>query len=72
MAQSVKIILKDDLEGRPADETLRFGLDSRQYEIVLSTANAEKLQVLCTYAASDRRAQSKSTRGYRAPSLLRR
>lgn len=72
MAQSVKIILEDDLEGSPVDETVRFGLDSRQYEIDLSTANAEKLQVLCPYAASGRRAQSKYTRGYRAPSLLRR
>ncbi|HBD6104318.1 TPA: Lsr2 family protein, partial [Shigella flexneri] len=40
MAQSVQIILEDDLEGGPAEETVQFGLDGRQYEIDLSTANA--------------------------------
>ena len=44
MAQSVQIILEDDLEGGPAEETVQFGLDGRQYEIDLSTANAEKLR----------------------------
>ena len=63
MAQSVQIILEDDLEGGPADETVQFGLDGRQYEIDLSTANAEKLrEALRPYAAAGRRAQSKSTR----------
>ena len=63
MAQSVKIILEDDIEGGPADETVQFGLDGRQYEIDLSTANAEKLrEALRPYAAAGRRAQSKSTR----------
>ena len=27
MAQKVRIILEDDLDGGPADETIRFGLD---------------------------------------------
>ena len=63
MAQSVRIILEDDLEGGPAEETVQFGLDGRQYEIDLSTANAEKLrEALRPYAAAGRRAQSKSTR----------
>lgn len=63
MAQSVQIILEDDLEGGPADETVQFGVDSRQYEIDLSTTNAEKLrEALCPYAASGRRAQGKPTR----------
>lgn len=63
MARSVQIILEDDLEGGPADETVQFGLDGRQYEIDLSTANAEKLrEALRPYAAAGRRAQSKSTR----------
>lgn len=68
MAQSVQIILEDDLESGPADGALQFGLGGRQYEIDLS----EKLQALRLYAASGRRAQSKYTRGYRAPFLLRR
>ena len=63
MAQSVKIILEDDLEGGPADETIHFGLDGRQYEIDLSTANAEKLrEALRPYAAAGRRAPAKSSR----------
>ena len=40
MAQKVRIILEDDLDGGPADETVRFGLDGGQYEIDLSNANA--------------------------------
>lgn len=63
MAQSVQIILEDDLEGGPADETVQFGVDGQQYEIDLSTANAEKLrEALRPYAAAGRRAQAKSTR----------
>ena len=63
MAQSVQIILEDDLEGGPADETVQFGLDGRQYEIDLSTANAEKLrEALRPYAAAGRRTQGKPTR----------
>ncbi|MUN64657.1 Lsr2 family protein [Kocuria sediminis] len=69
MAQSVKIILEDDLEGGPADETVQFSLDGRQYEIDLSTANAEKLrEALRPYAAAGRRAQSKPTRTTTSPS----
>ncbi|MGQ1799012.1 histone-like nucleoid-structuring protein Lsr2 [Kocuria oceani] len=63
MAQSVQIILEDDLEGGPAEETLQFGLDGRQYEIDLSTANAEKLrEALRPFVASGRRAQGKTAR----------
>lgn len=40
MAQKVKIILEDDLDGGPADETVRFGLDGGSFEIDLSSANA--------------------------------
>jgi len=70
MAQSVKIILEDDLEGGPAEETVQFGLDGRQYEIDLSTANAEKLrEALRPFAAAGRRAQSKSTRATGARSF---
>ena len=59
----MQIILEDDLEGGPAEETVQFGLDGRQYEIDLSTANAEKLrEALRPYAAAGRRAQGKSPR----------
>jgi hypothetical protein len=44
MAQKVKIILVDDLDGGSADETVRFGLDGVGYEIDLSSANAAELR----------------------------
>ena len=44
MAQRVKIILEDDLDGSPAEETVTFGLDGVTYEIDLSTDNAAKLR----------------------------
>jgi hypothetical protein len=67
MAQSVQIILEDDLEGGEADETVQFALDGKDYEIDLSTANAEKLrEALRPYAAAGRkagRAQAHGTGG---------
>ena len=60
MAQTVKIILEDDLDGGPADETVRFGLDGAQYEIDLSSANADKLRAaIRPYVGKARRAQAK-------------
>jgi hypothetical protein len=40
MAQKVTVELHDDLDGGPADETVRFGVDSAEYEIDLSKKNA--------------------------------
>src|SRR5215471_9887544 len=40
MAQRVTVELEDDLDGGPADETLRFGLDIAEYEIDLNAKNA--------------------------------
>jgi hypothetical protein len=40
MAQKVTVTLQDDLDGGPADETVRFGLSGAEYEIDLSTKNA--------------------------------
>jgi hypothetical protein len=65
MAQSVQIILEDDLEGGAADETVQFSLDGKDYEIDLATANAEKLrEALRPYATAGRKAgrtQARST-----------
>lgn len=44
MAQRVKIVLTDDIDGGDADETITFALDGNTYEIDLSTANAAKLR----------------------------
>jgi hypothetical protein len=40
MAQKITIALEDDLDGGPADETVRFTLGPAAYEIDLSTKNA--------------------------------
>ncbi|MFI7484076.1 Lsr2 family protein [Kocuria sp. M1R5S2] len=44
MAQKVEVHLEDDLDGGPADDTVTFVLDGKDYEIDLSTTNAEKLR----------------------------
>ena len=44
MAQIREIRLVDDLDGEVADETVEFGVDGKNYEIDLSTANAKKLR----------------------------
>lgn len=64
MAQKVKIILEDDLEGGAADETVRFGLDGGQFEIDLTSENAAKLRdAIRPYAAKARRVQSRNSGG---------
>ena len=40
MAQKITVALEDDIDGGPADETVRFGLGGTEYEIDLSTKNA--------------------------------
>ena len=44
MAQRVKIILEDDLDGSQADETVTFGLDGVTYEIDLSADERRALR----------------------------
>ena len=40
MTTKITVVLEDDLDGGPADETVRFGIDGTGYEIDLSTTNA--------------------------------
>jgi nucleoid-associated protein Lsr2 len=40
MAQKVTVALEDDLDGGPAEETVRFGFDGAAYEIDLSGKSA--------------------------------
>lgn len=44
MAQKITVALEDDLDGGPADETVRFGIGAAAYEIDLSTKNARALR----------------------------
>jgi Lsr2 len=43
-AQRVTVELEDDLDGGPADETLRFGLGGLDYEIDLSKKNDSRFR----------------------------
>jgi hypothetical protein len=44
MATKVDVILEDDLDGGPAEETMRFGLGGAEYEIDLNEKNANKFR----------------------------
>lgn len=73
MAQIREIRLVDDLSGDVADETIEFGLDGKNYEIDLTTANAKKLRdVLADYVGSARRANTGRRRGSSSNSAARR
>ena len=70
MAQKVEVHLEDDLDGGPADDTVTFRLDGKDYEIDLSASNAEKLrEALRPYAAAGRKVTRRSgtrSTGHRA------
>jgi hypothetical protein len=56
MATKTVTELVDDIDGKPADETVSFGLDGVQYEIDLATDNAEALrEALSPWAEAARR-----------------
>jgi hypothetical protein len=56
MARRVIHELIDDIDGKPADESVAFALDGVQYTIDLSTANAKKLRdALATFVAGGQR-----------------
>lgn len=44
MARTTKVILTDDIDGSPADETVSFSLDGVSYEIDLTSDNAARLR----------------------------
>ena len=68
MAQQVNIVLVDDIDGSPAEETVSFALDGKEYDIDLSTKNAAKLRdAIAPYIGHARRASGRR-RGGRAVS----
>ncbi len=57
MAQKVTVALEDDLDGGPADETVRFAVDGADYEIDLRASNADAFRKqLAPYVEHARRA----------------
>ena len=62
MASRTIVELTDDVDGKPATETLRFGLDGREYEIDLSEKNAKTLRkALEPWTAAARRVSGRRT-----------
>lgn len=56
MAQKIQTLFIDDLDGSPAEGTVRFGLDGNDYEIDLSAEHAQALRsALARYADAARR-----------------
>jgi hypothetical protein len=56
MAQETIVRLLDDIDGKPADETVTFSIDGVAYEIDLRTRNADKLRkVFAPYVENARK-----------------
>jgi hypothetical protein len=71
MAQRIVTELTDDTDGKPADETVTFGLDGREYEIDLTKKNAAALRkAFDVYVTNGRRISGRRPRsaGNWAPS----
>jgi Lsr2 len=64
MAQKVQVILVDDIDGGPADETLSFSFQGHSYEIDLSNANVDKMKAaFAPYVGTARRVGGRSSAG---------
>jgi Lsr2 len=60
MATKITVVLEDDLEGGPAEQTLRFGLDGKEYEIDLNSRNVAVFrQQIAPFIEHARRAGSR-------------
>lgn len=67
MAQRVEVVLVDDLDGAPADETVQFGLDGVSYEIDLTSGNAQALRdAVAPYLGHARRVGGRRSGGRKA------
>jgi Lsr2 len=70
MAQKIRTLFIDDIDGGEADGTVRFGLDGTEYEIDLNAKHSEELHAaLANYVAHARKAGGparRTARGRRA------
>jgi hypothetical protein len=72
MATKIAVALEDDLDGGPADETVRFGVGGAEYEIDLSKKNAKKFRTgAAPFVEHARRAGRGSQRRSARPSSVR-
>src|ERR1700735_273503 len=72
MATKIAVALEDDLDGGPADETVRFGVGGAEYEIDLSKKNAKKFRTgVAPFVEHARRAGRGSQRRSARPSSVR-
>jgi hypothetical protein len=56
VAQKIQTLFIDDLDGSPAEGTVRFGLDGTEYEIDLNAEHAQALRAaLARYVDAARR-----------------
>lgn len=67
VATKTTTVLIDDLTGEPADTTVRFALDGREYELDLTARNAEELRSTLSRYVQAARKVSGGHRGARAP-----
>jgi hypothetical protein len=73
MARRTVVSLEDDLDGGPADETLRFGIDGSEYEIDLNEKNAARFhKLLAPFVERGRRAGRAPRRAVRRTAASRR
>jgi nucleoid-associated protein Lsr2 len=73
MAKRTVVSLEDDLDGGPADETLRFGIDGSEYEIDLNEKNAARFKkMLAPFVERARRAGRAPRRAVRRTAASRR
>jgi Lsr2 len=67
VAQKIQTLFIDDLDGSPAEGTVRFGLDGTEYEIDLNEKHAEALRdALARYVSAARRVSGSARRAARA------
>jgi uncharacterized membrane protein len=67
VAQKIQTLFIDDLDGSAAEGTVRFGLDSAEYEIDLNTGHAQELRdALARYVEAARRVGGATRRSARS------
>jgi hypothetical protein len=72
VATKIAVALEDDLDGGPADETVRFGIGGAEYEIDLSKKNAKTFRAgVAPFVENARKAGRGPRRGPARPSSAR-